>query len=320
MYWPQRARIGLALALAAAFTAAAPWARAAPSITNLSLRGLPIGQPTLLVIDGDELGGNPRIVLPVAIAAQEVKDAKNPKKITLDITVDPSAVPGIYQLRVASENGISNAAAVGIDHLPQQPFGPELAGLPAALSGRLSGSAILRTTLAGKKGEPLVVDVESRRLGGALNPVVRLYNEKGSQVAYSPPRYAIGGDARLAVRLPADGRYTIELHDFLYRGAEPGIFRMKVGDLRYADMVYPLAVTAGRETPLGFLATNFAENVRSKRNRRARRRKCSPRRWASAGGSPRRGKKTRTWCPSRRAPSCGSKRGQGGTVRPSTAW
>src|SRR5207253_2025585 len=48
------------------------------------------------------------------------------------------------------------------------------------------------------------------------------------------------GDARLTAVLPADGVYTIELHDALYRGGAPGQFRLKIGALYYADLAYPL--------------------------------------------------------------------------------
>src|SRR3954454_25228152 len=52
----------------------------------------------------------------------------------------------------------------------------------------------------------------------------------------------LGGDARLETVLPADGAYTVDVHDVLYQGAAPGFFRLKVGELRYADLALPLGV------------------------------------------------------------------------------
>src|SRR5262249_50675818 len=55
----------------------------------------------------------------------------------------------------------------------------------------------------------------------------------------------LGGDARLEAILPADGEYSIELHDLLYQGGNPNHFRLKVGDLYYADRVFPLGGQRG---------------------------------------------------------------------------
>src|SRR5206468_9783591 len=64
-------------------------------------------------------------------------------------------------------------------------------------------------------------------------------------IAWSPPRAVIGGDARIETTLPADGEYALELHDELFRPTGPGFFRLKVGELQYADLALPLGVAAG---------------------------------------------------------------------------
>ncbi|MDP6446778.1 MAG: hypothetical protein QF805_23505, partial [Pirellulaceae bacterium] len=56
--------------------------------------------------------------------------------------------------------------------------------------------------------------------------------------------------ARLQLALPADGRYTIELHDRQYAGPAPGFYRMKIGQFHYADQVFPPAVQRGKKTSL----------------------------------------------------------------------
>ena len=51
---------------------------AAQAITNLSLRGLTIGQPVTLTLDGSDLSEDTRVVLPVSIAAQTMKPGAKP--------------------------------------------------------------------------------------------------------------------------------------------------------------------------------------------------------------------------------------------------
>jgi hypothetical protein len=223
---------------------------AAPTITNISLRGLTIGQPTTVVIDGSDLLPDPKLVLPVKVTSQTVKPDATANRVEITITVDASVAPGIYSLRVASGKGISGPIAVGIDKLPQQPLGPQISSLPVALHGSVAGPQIVQTRFQGTKGTRIVLDCEAQRLGSNLKPIVRLYNDRGTQLAWSPPKNSIGDDARCELALPADGTYTIELHDRLYRAGMPAYFRLKVGTLDYADLAWPLAASLGSKTPL----------------------------------------------------------------------
>ena len=116
------------------------------------------------------------------------------------------------------------------------PFGTEIAHLPAALNGSLSGSDTLQTHFAGKKGQRIVIELEARRLGSNIDPILSLLDPRQVQVAWSQGKTALQGDARLSAVLPVDGQYTIELHDALYRAGSPGQFRLKVGELYYADL------------------------------------------------------------------------------------
>lgn len=232
----------LAALVCLASAAGAEARAAAPEIRNLSLRGLTSGGTTSLVISGANLLPEPRLVMSVPIAAQRVRAGGKPNQVTIDVTLDASVPSGIYQLWVATGEGVSAPAAVAVDPLAQLAFAPEIESLPVALSGTLQGSGVLRTSFAGRAGQRIVVDLESRRLGGRLNGVLHLYDSRNVQLAWAQRSGAIYGDARLETVLPADGRYSVELHDALYRGAAPGFFRLKIGDLRYVDLVFPLAV------------------------------------------------------------------------------
>ncbi|MGH7194413.1 MAG: hypothetical protein ACREJM_12910, partial [Candidatus Saccharimonadales bacterium] len=171
--------------------------------------------------------------------------------------------PGIYQLRLATAGGISAPLTVGVDALAEMPFAAEVADLPVALSGALQGSNVLRTSFTGTKGQRIVAEVEGRRLGVELNPVVHLLDSRGVQLAWAQPTSALAGDARLTAELPADGRYTVELHDALYRGPGPGNFRLKIGAFHFADRVFPLAVRRGTAPPLEFVSSNLPAGMKA---------------------------------------------------------
>jgi hypothetical protein len=236
--------------------------RAAPNLTNVTPRGLQIGAKTNLVLEGQDLLPDPQVVLSVPVAKQVVKAGASPTRVEIELTLDENVSPGIHCLRVANSIGISNAVVLGVDRLMEKPFSDQVESLPIAFYGNLIGSQILRTQLAGGKGLPLVVDVEARRLGSSLKPALRLYDEQGVQLAFGLPKNTISGDARLQTTLPADGRYTVELHDLVYRGQPPGYFRLKIGELQFADMVYPIGVSRGRAASLGFVSTNLPADTR----------------------------------------------------------
>ncbi|MGD9723880.1 MAG: hypothetical protein AB7O59_20960 [Pirellulales bacterium] len=262
----QPVRIPICLACALIVCAVAVPALAAPRIDKLSLRGLQAGGLTTLVIEGGELLPEPRIWFSAPLAKSTIKDGATAERLEVELALDGQTPAGIYLLRIGSAAGISASVAVGVDNLPQIPFAPQLTTTNVALSGNLEGSAVLTTTFTGKQGQRVVVDVESRRLGANLNPVIRVFDARHVQLAWSQGQPALVGDARTSVTLPADGTYTIELHDALFRGAAPGHFRMKVGELTYADMVFPLGVQQGQEASFEFRGGNLPEAARATAN------------------------------------------------------
>ena len=232
-------------------------------IDKLSLRGVQAGGVTTLVIEGAELIPEPRIWFSAPESKPTIKEGATAERIEIELALDGQTPAGIYLLRAASASGISPAIALGVDNLPQLPFAPDLATTNVALTGALEGSTVLSSSFAGRQGQRIAIDVESHRLGSSFNPVVRLYDARHVQLAWSQGLPALAGDARLTTTLPAEGRYTIELHDELYRGASPGFFRLKVGDLQYADLVYPLAAQQGQETSFEFMGGDLPDSARA---------------------------------------------------------
>ncbi|MBL8793031.1 MAG: hypothetical protein JNM56_03940 [Planctomycetia bacterium] len=244
MNLPRRLACVALVLLVAVFTAEA----APPQIAKIAVPTLQAGGTATLIIDGTDLTPNLRILLPVPIAEQKVKDGATDKKVQIEVKLADGIAPGVYPLRVASDKGISPPVAVEIDAGASQPFAAQIGALPANLHGTLAGSNVLSTALAGKKGQRLVIEVEARRLGSAVEPIVKLYDPKRVQLAWAQGSNPLGGDARLTATLPVDGMYTLELHDAQYKAGNPGRFRLKIGDLQFADLAFPLAGQRGGKT------------------------------------------------------------------------
>src|SRR5581483_11163547 len=124
------------------------------------------------------------------------------KLLKADIKLADNVPPGVYPARLGSAKGISAPFLIEVDEVAAQPFGPQVTKLPALLQGVLAGSTVLQTSFAGKKGDRLVIDVEARRIGSAIDPVVRLFDARRIQVAWAQGAVVLGGDARLETVLP----------------------------------------------------------------------------------------------------------------------
>lgn len=259
----RRLMLAASVGVAAWFVAALPLLAGPPVIGNLPIRGLRIGSANTFAVEGAELGPTARLLLPWPNGTATLADGATPQRAVFNVTLPDSVAPGIYAVRIGTRGGVSNAALIGVDRLEQRPYAPQLEAVPAALHGSVSGEQRLRVEMTGKKGEALAVDVESQRLGGGLRPVIRVYDSAGTQLAWSPPRVDLAQDARLETKLPADGRYTVEVHDVLFRAAAPGFLRLKIGTFAFGSMVLPSGVSLGTKPQLEWIGGNLPAGTRT---------------------------------------------------------
>jgi hypothetical protein len=215
-----------------------------------------VGGKTTVVLEGGELSADTRLLLPISGVTETIRPGATAQRVEYEVTVAADVPAGVYPLRVFNARGVSNMILVAIDRLPQQPWSAEIDQLPVSRHASLPGDQRLTTKLRGQKGQRLVVDIAAQRLGSPLRPVVRLYDAQGVQVAWSGPRSELAGDARISTSLPADGSYTIEVHDLLYRAPGNAFFRLAVGDLKLVDTLLPTGATLQTKQPLEYLIGN----------------------------------------------------------------
>ena len=132
--------------------------------------------------------------------------------------------------------------------------------VPVALEGSLAGSKKLTTSFNGKAGQALLCEVEAQRLGEKVRPVLHLYDTQNRQIAWSWPTPALSGDTRLSVTLPADGLYTVEVHDLQY-AAPQSTLRLRLGSWQCVDAVFPAAVRRGQASTVTLIGNGSEQRI-----------------------------------------------------------
>lgn len=224
-----------------------------PEIRSVNLRGLQIGASTTVTFDGINLHPEPKIFLDDQPIDAVIDPTSTATRLIASIPVSASTICGIGQLRLATGEGISNVILVGLDRFPQLPLADETAAAQVGLHGSVPGSGISRTTFPGKAGEELIAEVEARRLGSKLRPVIHLYDSRRVQLAWASPMTSLASDTRLTVKLPRDDKYAIEIHDSQYSPPGPSFFRLRLGHWQFADLAFPPAIQRNQESTVQLL-------------------------------------------------------------------
>jgi hypothetical protein len=79
-----------------------------------------------------------------------------------------------------------------------------------------------------KKGEVLVIDVESRSLGHPLDTVITIFDKDGKSLGESDDAVRNQADSRLVFSVKADGEYTVRIKDLFENGGWRFAYRLSI--------------------------------------------------------------------------------------------
>lgn len=183
-------------------------------------------------------------------------------KVKMRITIDESVPCGLYDLRLQGAQGLSNKLPFEVSSYPNfvenkkssMKNPNEVTVLPAVLCGYVTPGGVDYFRFRGKKGETVVASVKGRQLvpyiadavPGWFQPVIKLVDADGKEVAFSDDYYH-HVDPVIMVTLPKDGRYTLIIHDAIYRGREDFNYRIQLGVIPFVTGRYPAYGVAGKK-------------------------------------------------------------------------
>jgi len=219
-------------------------------------------------------------------------NAQIDETVLIEITIDPDAVPGDREIRLATPLGLTEPMLFEVSQLPEVtelepndpngdnrlPFNnpneisrlprPAPIELPALLNGQIMPGDVDRFPVHARKGQKIVVETQARHLvpylpdavPGWFQAVVTLFDDKGKEVAYADD-FQYNPDPILYYEIPEDGTYEIEVRDAIYRGREDFVYRIAVGELPFVSGVVPLGGPTGKKTTAHVEGWNLSENT-----------------------------------------------------------
>ena len=261
-----------------------------PVLKVLEPRGAQQGQVFTLKLRGEGLAAGAEIntSLPGTItrlapsADRPVPDSELP----LLVQLNEQAPVGLYPIRIRTDEGLSNVLLFSVGTFPEvvesesllpEQVAKELEGqrndtpdtaqkipVPVTINGTLTGPDRDYYRFTARAGERLVLEVEARRAGSAIDPVIRVLDGTGRELASNNDAVGLGVDARVEVGFPKAGEYYAEVHDARFSEQEQNFYRLKVGAYRYAEGMYPLGWQRGGEREVTLFGGNLKEPVRVK--------------------------------------------------------
>ena len=174
----------------------------------------------------------------------------------------PSSALGLYEVRVLTKTGISNARPFCVDSLPNvdeaADNGTKTTAQKVSTACVVLGSVAPDTSdffrVAAKAGEPLTVEVLGRRLGSVIDPVILMHDGDGNELAglYADDTPGLQADARLTFTPKTSGEYFIEVRDTTYRGGNDYAYRLRIGHFSSATTAFPVAVQRDQKAEIVF--------------------------------------------------------------------
>lgn len=213
--------------------------------------------------------------------------------VKLTISVAADAEPGDRELRLLTAAGFSNPVVFRVGQLPEfskkaevSLSGPRSANpltfanrarvvaapemritLPAVVNGQIMPGGVDRFRFSARAGQRLVAAASARELipyiadavPGWFQATLALYDAQGKELAYDDD-YLFNPDPVITCKIPADGEYTIEIKDAIYRGREDFVYRITMGELPFITAIFPLGGQAGGPTTVELQGWNLPTN------------------------------------------------------------
>jgi hypothetical protein len=231
-----------------------------PELNSIEPVALPSGVPAVIEFRGKNLEGA-RVLWSSWLSPVERWDAGGWQveegRLRVPVYVPDPCPDGIEIVRVLGTNGVSNPLLVLIDGLRAEPAPEDNSSIeraqpiapPVAIDGLCHEARMSFYRVALGEGEHLAIEVVAHRLGWSTDPVLRVLDGAGRELAYVNDSPGLGSDCALDFRAAAAGDYVLEIRDAEYAGGRDRRYRLRVGRFPVAVLsIVPCMSPASDET------------------------------------------------------------------------
>jgi hypothetical protein len=175
------------------------------------------------------------------------------EKLVCRVTVPRGEQVGLGAVRVVTGEGVSNPLLVMLDDLAtiaeasdnHAPAQAQPIQLPIAMDGQCEPVQEDFFRFHADAGQHVSFEVVSQRLGSKLDPVLRLLQADGKELARLDDDEGTGGDSRFVHTFESGGDYLLVLRDVRHLGGSDFRYRLRVGSFPLVTAVYPLGGRSG---------------------------------------------------------------------------
>jgi hypothetical protein len=259
----RHARMGLALALLALawpIPARGQGRRAIspPVVSSVNPPGVQVGTSIEWTLAGRGFSKVKRVIVSGSGVETVGFEPRGDGEAIASVRVAADASAGLRELRVEGPDGVSNLVLVRIDTLPQvvevepndEPAKAQEIEVGKAVAGVLRATDIDHYLIRGQPGQRVTLDLEARRVGTSLSPVLTVFNRRGGAISQARESRSSDHDCRLAVTLPRDGVIVVQVRDNVYGGSDSATYRLRVTPSPYATGLFPLGGPKGKPLSL----------------------------------------------------------------------
>jgi hypothetical protein len=228
-----------------------------PAINSVSPGALLPGAANTLQVNGGNLAIAKKLwtsfPCDTSLAEGIDKNGESPGQATFKLNVPGDTPCGIHGLRIVTDKGVSPLRFLIVDDLPSiasvggntSLAAAQVVSVPSAVDGAVPNLGWQFFKFPAQAGQRLSIEVLARRIGSTLDPMIRLLDVKGRELAFNDDTPGLNGDASLTYTFKDAGEYLVELRDIKYG---TGAYRLRIGDFPIATVAYPLAVQRGTTT------------------------------------------------------------------------
>ena len=198
-----------------------------------------------------------------------------------ECTVPKDQAARVYEIRAATKTAVSSATHLMVSDFPVveetksengNKESAQTVSIPVAISGACEKAEDVDLyKVTGKAGEVVTFQIFAQRVthavhsmqagGGVylMDPILTLYGPNGQVVAQNDNFY--GADSFIALKLPQDGDYMLEVRDARYIGNAKYVYCVEISNQPFAHTTFPFVVQQGKESVVRVLGHNLDDGL-----------------------------------------------------------